>query len=87
MRASLLYIAALCAVVVSLAHSILGERRLIGPVADESAPSAAALKSKRVRRVLRSTWHGVSLNWIVQAAILVVVAQIAPPAQGARSPA
>jgi hypothetical protein len=82
MRASLLYIAALCAVVVSLAHSILGERRLIGPVADEPAPSAAVLKSKRVQRVLRSTWHGVSLNWIVQAAILVVVAQIAPPAQG-----
>jgi len=82
MRASLLYIAALGAVVVSLAHSILGERRLIGPMADESAPGAAVLKSQRVRRVLRSTWHGVSLNRIVQAAILVVVAQIAPQAQG-----
>jgi hypothetical protein len=69
MRASMLYIAALCAVVVSLAHSILGERRLIGPMVDDAAPSAAVLKSQRVQRVLRATWHAVSLNWIAQAAI------------------
>ena len=82
MRTSMLYIAALCAVVVSLAHSILGERRLIGPMVDNAAPSPTVLKSRRVQRILRVTWHGVSLNWIAQAAILVIVAQVAPQAQG-----
>ena len=82
MHATMLYLAAAFAVACALTHSILGERRLIGPILGEAAPGAAVLKSRLARKILRLAWHVTSLSWIAQAAVFVIVAALPADAQG-----
>jgi hypothetical protein len=86
MHAMLLYAAAVLAAVCAVTHSVLGERRLIGPILQGAGQSAnagpAVLKSRLARRILRLAWHVTSLSWIAQAAVFVIVASAPPDAQG-----
>jgi hypothetical protein len=82
MHATLLYAAALLATVTALTHSILGERRLIGPILGETAPGPVILKGSLARKILRFAWHVTSLAWIAQAAVLVIIATLPPDTQG-----
>jgi hypothetical protein len=81
MHTTMLYTAAVFAVAVALIHSILGERRLIGPILDEVPPGPKILKGPLARKILRFAWHITSLSWIAQAAIFVIVATMPPGAQ------
>jgi hypothetical protein len=68
----LLCTAAILLVVTALAHSALGERRLIGPLL---ARREGVLSSDSARIVLRFAWHGTSLTFAVLALILVQLAR------------
>lgn len=92
MHATLLFIAAALAVGAAVTHSVLGERRLIGPILDEAPPGSredgrerpfgpAVLRSRLSRRILRFAWHVTSLAWIAQAAVLGIVAALPAEAQ------
>ena len=59
--------AAFVIVTTALYHSILGERRVIGPL----LAVHSRLLSHRLRRVLRFTWHLATLLMILTAATLV----------------
>jgi hypothetical protein len=82
MHATLLYTAAALAVGVAIVHSVLGERRLIGPILDAASPGPAVLRSSLSRRILRFAWHVTSLAWLAQAAVLAIVATFPSGAQG-----
>jgi hypothetical protein len=69
---SLLLAAALC-VLVSVIHSWLGERKLIGPLlAPENR--AKPLNSGFARKVLRYAWHVTSVTWTGVGLVLVALA-------------
>jgi hypothetical protein len=80
MNATMVYAAAIFAVITGLAHSILGERRLIGPLLDNARPGI--LKNELARRILRFAWHITTLSWIAQAAILIILVTFPPEFQG-----
>lgn len=82
MHAILLSVAAALAVGAGITHSVLGERRLIGPILDAAPPGPAVLRSRLSRRILRFAWHATSLAWIAQAAVLGIVAILPAGAQG-----
>ncbi len=68
-----LLLAAILCVFVSAVHSVLGERKLIGPLL---APErrAAPLDSRFAGNVLRYAWHLTSLVWVGIGAVLVALA-------------
>jgi len=68
MSDGLLFIAAMLLIVTAFAHSVLGERRLIGPLL---ARREGVLASGLARVVLRFAWHLTSVTWAVLALILV----------------
>jgi hypothetical protein len=68
MSNGLLFTAAVLLVVTAFAHSVLGERRLIGPLL---ARREGVLASGLARVILRFAWHLTSLTWAVLALILV----------------
>jgi len=74
MTSTSLVAAAVLTVAVSLVHSWLGERRLIGPLLAVE-PRPAALKGGFPRNVLRFAWHITSLAWIGMAGMMVALAQ------------
>jgi hypothetical protein len=80
MNSILVCAAAIFAVITGLAHSILGERRLIGPLLGTAAPGI--LKSEPARRILRFAWHITTLSWVTQAAVLVILVTAPAQAQG-----
>lgn len=74
MTSSTLLAAAALTVMVSLVHSWLGERRLIGPLL-AAEPRPPVLRSRFLRNVLRYAWHITSLAWIGMAGMMVALAQ------------
>ncbi|MGD0547799.1 MAG: hypothetical protein ABR991_08205 [Terracidiphilus sp.] len=64
----LLSTAAVLLIFTALVHSLLGERRLIGPLLTRRE---GVLASGLARFVLRFVWHLLSITWIVLALILV----------------
>jgi len=68
MSDGLLFIAAMLLVVTAFAHSMLGERRLIGPLL---ANRTGILANDLARTILRFAWHLTSVTWVVLALILV----------------
>ena len=70
----LLVIAALLTVGLGLAHSFLGEWKLIGPLLDPARRVGVLASSSFARNVLRFAWHLTSLAWWGFAAILIAVA-------------
>jgi hypothetical protein len=68
MSNDLLFTAAVLLVVTAFAHSVLGERRLIGPLL---ARREGVLASDLARFILRFAWHLTSVTWAVLAVILV----------------
>jgi len=70
MSDGLLLTAALLLIVTSVVHSIMGERRLLGPVLTRRE---GILKSPLARFVLRFAWHITSVTWAVIALILAAL--------------
>jgi hypothetical protein len=68
MSNGLLFTAAVFLIVTAFAHSLLGERRLIGPLL---ARREGVLASDLARVVLRFAWHLTSVTWMILALILV----------------
>jgi len=72
MSDGLLCTAAILLAITAFAHSLLGERRLIGPLL---ARREGVLASDLARVVLRFAWHLTSVTWAVLALILVQLAR------------
>lgn len=68
----LLLVAAALLAVTAILHSVIGERRLIGPIL---ARRDGILASPLARAVLRFAWHITSATWVVLALILVQLTQ------------
>jgi hypothetical protein len=66
--------AAVLTVAVGVAHSWLGEKRLIGPLVDPERRHGILAASAFARGVLRFAWHITTLAWWGFAAILVALA-------------
>jgi hypothetical protein len=81
MHAIMLYAAASFAVICAVVHSVLGERRLIGPILAEIPLGPAVLKSRLARKILRLAWHVTSIGWIAQAAVFIILAVVPTDAQ------
>lgn len=62
--------AAILLVATSVLHSYLGETRILAPLLGQ--PPQGALKSARVRGILRGAWHVTSLAWVAMAILLVL---------------
>jgi hypothetical protein len=71
---SLLLLAAALTVAIGVAHSWIGERRLIGPLLAPDRVSGLLAKSDFARQTLRFAWHITSVAWWGMAAILVALA-------------
>lgn len=56
-------------VATALIHSILGEKRLIGPLL---AGKHGVMESDYARQVSRFAWHWTTLLWLLVAAVLVL---------------
>jgi len=70
MSDGLLLMAALLLIITSAVHSVVGERRLIGPVL---AHHDGILKSPLARFILRFAWHITSVAWLVIALVLLAL--------------
>jgi len=68
MSNGLLLVAAMLLMVTAFVHSVLGERRLIGPLV---ARRDGILSSDLARLILRFAWHLTSVTWLVLGLILV----------------
>jgi len=68
MSNTLVLVAAMLLVCTAFLHSVLGERRLIGPLI---ARRDGILASYLARFVLRFAWHLTSVTWLVLGLILV----------------
>ncbi len=82
MNSAMLYAAAILAVITGFAHSILGERRLIGPILRDSQSGPEVLKHLMARQILRFAWHITTLGWIAEAVILILAGTLEPARQG-----
>jgi hypothetical protein len=68
MSNGLLLVAAMLLMVTAVVHSVLGERRLIGPLVERRD---GILASDLARFVLRFAWHLTSVSWLALGLILV----------------
>lgn len=68
MSNGLLLVAAMLLMVTAVVHSVLGERRLIGPLVE---CRDGILARDLARFVLRFAWHLTSVTWLVLGLILV----------------
>ncbi len=78
---AVLVLAALMAAAAAIVHSMLGERKIIGPLlAPERRQRFLDVleKSALTRGVVRFAWHVTSVAWLGLAAVLVALAS-APP--------
>lgn len=82
MNSVMIYAAAIFVTITAGAHSILGERRLIGPLLSISQSETGILRNVLARRILRYAWHATSLTWIAVAAILIIAGTLPPLPQG-----
>lgn len=73
--------AAILLLATGVAHSWLGELRLIGPLLAPGARAGPLARSRFLRGVLRFAWHVTTLAWWGFAAILVALA--GAPVEGA----
>ncbi len=74
----MIYAAAILVTITAGVHSILGERRLIGPLLSASQSGPGILQNELARRILRYAWHVTSLSWIAEAAILIIAGTLLP---------
>jgi hypothetical protein len=74
MMRSALYIAALLIVLVSLAHSWLGERYILTRLFRKGELPRLFGGTEFTKRTLRFAWHVTSVAWLGLAAVLVVLA-------------
>jgi hypothetical protein len=81
MNATLLYGAAALVVLTALVHSVLGERRILGPLLDTTEPGPRILRSRLARAIVRFAWHFTSISWLAMAAVFAILAWLPPPAQ------
>ena len=65
-------------VLLGVAHSALGEARLIGPLLAPEARTGLLARSASARSILRFAWHLTSIAWWGLAAILASLALAAP---------
>jgi hypothetical protein len=79
MNSIMIYAAATLVTITAGAHSILGERRLIGPILSTYQSEPGVLQNELARRILRYAWHATSLSWIAEATILIIAATLTPP--------
>ena len=77
-----LLLAAILALALGAAHSILGERLFIGPLLLPEARQGLLARSARARRTLRSAWHLTTIAWWGFAAILIALAVETPGSPG-----
>ena len=75
-------LAAVLTVLIGFVHSILGERRLIGPLLAPATRQGMLADSGYFRAILRISWHGISLAWWGFAGVFVVLAASPLTAQG-----
>lgn len=66
----LLMAAALCAIT-ALTHSVLGERKIIGPLMQYDT---GIMQVPLARQVTRFAWHWMSVLWLIVAAVLALAA-------------
>lgn len=69
-----LLVAAVLTFGVGLAHSWLGERKLIGPLVSPETRAGLLAQSGWARRVVRFAWHITTVAWWGIAALLVALA-------------
>lgn len=67
--------AALLTFCIGVAHSWLGEVKLIGPLTAPETRSGMLAQSGLARNVLRFAWHITTIAWWGLAAVLVLLAQ------------
>ena len=77
---SALIAAAVLTALLGIAHSWLGEARLIGPLLAPDLRAGLLAKSAFARAILRFAWHLTSVAWWGLAAILAAVALAGPAA-------
>jgi hypothetical protein len=63
-----LIVSAVAMVITAAIHSVVGERRLIGPAL---AAQEGVFKNGQSRKVLRSAWHLTSLFMLITAAVMI----------------
>lgn len=68
------YISGVAAIFVSLGHSILSEKKLIGPLLAE-AGDTGVLRHASTRRVLRGVFHLPSVAWSFMGLMTIYLAQ------------
>jgi hypothetical protein len=81
MNATLLYCAAALVVLTALIHSLVGERRILGPILDSEESGPRILKSWLARAIVRFAWHFTSISWLAMAAVFAILAGLPAPAQ------
>jgi hypothetical protein len=70
---TLLLLAAVLTVALGIAHSWIGERRLIGPLLAPERRTGVLAASGFARQTLRFAWHITSVAWWGMAAVLIAV--------------
>ena len=70
MTKELVIVSAVLLVITALAHSVLGERRLLMPLLEQTS---GILASPLARFILRFAWHLTSLSWVVLAVTLLAL--------------
>jgi peptidoglycan/LPS O-acetylase OafA/YrhL len=72
---TLLLLAAVLTVAIGIAHSWIGERRLIGPLLSPGSRAGILATSGFARRTLRFAWHITTLAWWGMAAVLFALSR------------
>ena len=65
--------AVILTILIAIAHSWIGEQRLIGPLLDPGTRQGLLAKSGFARNTLRFAWHLTSLAWLGCAAIFAAL--------------
>jgi hypothetical protein len=63
-----LFLSAVLMAATAVVHSVIGERRLIGPLV---APGSTAIPHKQGRKVLRAAWHLTSFYMLSYALVVI----------------
>lgn len=68
----MLYLAALSLFIVSIGHSLYGERLLLRPLFSSEIMAVFRSRERFARNVLRAGWHILTATWIAMALVLVI---------------
>ncbi|MGL4496150.1 MAG: hypothetical protein ACRCUX_10065 [Beijerinckiaceae bacterium] len=74
MTVTLLLLAAALIMAIGVAHSWLGETKLIGPLTAPATRSGLLAQSRLARKVLRFAWHVTTVAWLGLATVLAWLA-------------